>query len=309
MSIPARNLRLGAAPELWLGGEPSIPRPPDGWLAQARGAGYEGVELEPVLPDDPRALATMLDDRGLAAVAIPFVGGLLELTLDEEKRRLGSALELLARTGCRLLAYTDHTRSVRADETTALADRHKLRRDDARRYGEKLTRLADWLAAEGAALAWQPRLGTILADAAEIDLLLESSDVTVGLVLDMGVLAFAGADPLAAIRRHRGRLRHVRLQAVREVLAERVRAERWSFPRLVREGVLAAPGDEEAASPDLAAIGATLAEAGYAGWLVAAAERALAGRDPRADAEAGIEALRQVARAAATSSETKGAGP
>ncbi|MEK0082640.1 TIM barrel protein [Benzoatithermus flavus] len=300
------NAKLGVAPELWLGpmaesGRSRTPVSYD-WLAEVARAGYAGIELHPTLPDDPRALGLLLSDHGLVLAAAPFVGGLLELTLDEEKRRIGPSLDLLLASDCRLLTYTDFTLSVRRDEATALADRYVLRRDDVRRYGEKLTRLADWLAAEGAMLAYQPRLGTFLASEVEIGLLLESSDVTVGFVLDTGVSAFEGADPAALVGRHKDRLRHVRIQAPRKPVAERARAERWSFPRLVREGAFTVPGDA-AGTLDLAALGAGLARAGYEGWIVAAAERAPETRNPLEDAEMAMEALHAFADAASTPSQ------
>jgi inosose dehydratase len=300
MSKPSWNPKLGVASELWLGPTTGI-RPAPGpvrqdWLTEAATIGFVGIELHPALPDDLRELGPLLADRGLALAAAPFAGGLLELTLDEEKRRLGPALSLLLGTGCRLLAYSDLTRSSRTDEEMALADRFRLRRDDLRRYGEKLTKLADWLAGEGVALAFQPCLGTFVAGEAELGLLLDSSDVTVGFVLDTGPLLLEGDEPIALLGRHAARLRHVRLQAVREPLAERARVERWSFPRLAREGVLAVPGDEEAAL-DLAALGTALAEVGYGGWIMAAAERSPERRNPCQDGEMALEALRGLAGA------------
>src|SRR5689334_8658210 len=104
MSKPGWNARLGVAAELWLGPTSEVlwreGSPPERWLAEAARAGYAGVELHPTLPDDPRALVSLLSDHGLALAAAPFVGGLLELTLDEEKRRLGPGLGLLLGTGC-----------------------------------------------------------------------------------------------------------------------------------------------------------------------------------------------------------------
>lgn len=297
MSEPHIDAKLGVAPELWLGpiiGPRRLPAPaPWGWLGEAARAGYAGVELCPGLPEDPRELGPLLADHGLVPAIVPVVGGLLELTLHEEQRRLAPSLALALGTGCRLLAYTDFTRSARHHDEVALVDRPKLRRDDLRRYGEKLTRLADWLAAEGMALAYQPRLGTCLSSAAELDLLLESSDVTVGFVLDTGPLAFEGGapEPAGLIGRHKGRLRHVRLQGLREPMAERARARSWGFPRLVREGAFTVPG-EETGTLDLAAIRAGLAEAAYEGWVVAAAERAPESRSPREEAEMALETMR-----------------
>ena len=141
-------------------------------------------------------------------------------------------------------------------------------------------------------LAYLPRLGTLIEPEAE--LLLASSDVTVGFALDLGLLGFIGADPTAAIERCGDRLRLVRVQLVEESLAARARAEAWSFPRLAREGVFAPP-EPDAPTLNAAAIGAALASADYRGWLVAAAER-LSREDASPDtAAAAKEALDRIA--------------
>lgn len=247
-------------------------RSPPHWLGRAPALGVSAVELDLRLAMLPSELARLLADHGLSLAGAACVGGLLDLTLADEQRRLAAVLERSLAAGNDLLVYTDFTRSIRDDEAIALAARPQLRRDDLRRYGEKLTRLADWLMGEGSVLAYLPRASTFLLGEAEIDLLMASTDTSVRLALDSGAVAIAEADFLDLVRRHAARLHHLRLQQADGEKLKQARGQGWSWPRLVREGALAAPSPEMA-DPDPAALGTVLAEVGYAGWIAAAAER------------------------------------
>jgi len=211
---------------------------------------------------------------------------------------VAGVLEAVLAAGGDLLIYTEMTRNVQDREETPLAERPQLRRDDLRRYGEKLTRLADWLGGEGARLGYQPQLGTMIVSEADIDLLMASSDVTVGLVLDTGHLAVAGADPDALARCHAMRITHVYAQDARPELIERSHSEDWSFLHLIREEVLTFPGDTEEGAVDLAALTRSLADIGYEGWLIASAERDSPPADPRNTVETAYAALKNALAAA-----------
>ena len=271
------------------------PPPLLGWLAQAKRAGYAGVELQPHPSVTPREFAQMLEDGGLRLAGAPFVGGLAELTIDAERRRVAPVLERALAAGGGAILYTEFTREVRSDETVPLRDRPQPGRDELRRYGEKLTKLADWLAGEGCTLAYLPRLGTLIESRAEIDLLMASSDSTVRLALNLGAAAVAGIEAADLIRRQGERFGYLRLQSVDEERARQGRDEGWSFPRLLREGVQGAPSCH-APPPDLAALGRALTDVGYRGWAVAAAEGRPSDREPAtvaADARDAVERLMQ----------------
>lgn len=299
--VPAR---LGVSLHLWHGrfAAKLDPALVSRWLQEVERTGFTGVEFDPLLLPEPGLLRPVLDDSGLALAAASFAGGLLELNLDEERRRVAGVLDALLAAGCDLLVYTDQTRSVQDREEVPLAQRPQLRRDDLRRYGEKITRLADWLAGEGARLGYRPQLGTIIAGEAEVDLLMTSSDVTVGLTLDTGHLAAAGADPAHVLQRHAARLMHVHVLDGRTELVERARAEDGSFRHLIREGALTHPGDAAEAGTDLPDLVGRLADAGYNGWLVAGHEGEGAPADPPRRAELAFAALKD----AVTATETDG---
>jgi inosose dehydratase len=299
--------RLAASQELWAGpfgrGQVTLTTP---HLVEAQRWSYRGLEIDPMLHADKAELGAQLADHGLMVAATPFLGGLQELTVDAERARLGPTLQRGLSLGGDLIAYTDFTVDLRGDETRALRDRPRLRRDDLRRYGEKLTRLADWVATEGGTLAYLARLGTLIEGPDEMDLLLASSDVTVGLALDLGPVLLAGGDPVELISRYGSRLRLVRCQRLEQESAARAQAEGWSFPRLAREAVLG-PGDEDPESLETEALGRALAAVDYHGWLVAAADRFPGKREVAADVELAHGLLLKIQAAQAEARRSKAA--
>src|SRR5262249_61897386 len=108
----------------------------------------------------------------------------------------------------------------------------------------------------------------------------------VGLLLDTGHAAFAGADPVALAARYAGRIVHVHAKDVRAAVRERAAREDWSFLHAVREGVFTVPGDGSVA---FAAVFAALRP--YAGWIVLEAEQDPQRADPLTYASMGYRNL------------------
>jgi inosose dehydratase len=302
---PKARVRLGINPIGWsnddlpeLGGDIPLER----CLAEAARAGCSGIEKGGKFPNDPKLLRPLLESHGLVLVSGWFSGGLLELTLDEEKKRLGPHLRLLQEMGCPVLIYAETTGTVQNRMSVPLADRPKLKPDDLRRYAEKLTKLADWLVREECPMAYHHHMGTVVETEAEIDLLMANSDTSVGLLFDTGHLTFAGGDLAATFRRHAARIRHVHAKNVRPSVLEKVRSQRWSFLKGVVEGVFTVPGDAEGCV-DFEELARLLAEAGYRGWVVVEAEQDPKKAEPLRYATMGIEAIRAACAAAGVAVE------
>lgn len=286
-------VRLGIAPIGWtnddlpeLGGDIPLGQ----CLAEARRAGYSGVEKGGKFPSVAAELRPVLDDHGLELVSGWFSGGLLELDLDEEKRRIGPHLALLQAMGCPVLVYAETTGTVQGRMDIPVADRRRLRRDDIRRYGERLTALADWLKAEACPMAFHHHMGTVIETEEEVDLLMENSDISVGLLFDTGHLTFAGGDVPATMRRWAARINHVHAKDIRPAVLERLRKENWSFLKGVLEGVFTVPGDPEGGI-DFREVAKILKEIGYAGWIVVEAEQDPRKANPLEYAQMGHEEL------------------
>ena len=121
---------------------------------------------------------------------------------------------------------------------------------------------------------------------------MEGTEPSVGLLLDTGHLAFAGADPAAVCRRWAHRVNHVHAKDVRPDVLAQARQGRWSFLDSVVAGVFTVPGDGTVAFD--AAL-RPLRGAGYAGWMIVEAEQDPAKAHPLTYATAGFRHLRAVA--------------
>ncbi len=269
----AGPIRLGIAPIGWsnndlaeLGGDISLEQ----CLSEARAAGYQGVENGIKFPLEPKELGPILDAHGLRLITGWFSGELRYSALETEKNRLRQQLRLYQELGAPVLLYAETTDTVQNRIDHPLDDRPVMPDEEFKRYGEKLTDLADWLRAEGCPMTYHHHMGTVVETEREIDLLMANTDTSVGLLLDVGHLTFAAGDVLATTRRHGARINHVHCKDIRAEVLDRLKAERWSFLKGVIEGVFTVPGD---GSIDFAPFAKVLAEIGYRGWVVVEAEQ------------------------------------
>lgn len=287
------SVRIGIAPIGWtnddlpeLGGHITLEQ----CLREARLAGYRGVEKGGKFPADADAMRAALGGHGLALVSGWFSGRLLDGSLEAEQRRIRPQLDLFLAMNCPVIVYAETTGTVQGLPDTPVAERPRLTPDELRRYGERLTGLADWLGAEGCPMAFHHHMGTVVETEGEVDLLMAASGPSVGLLFDTGHLTFAGGDVEGTIRRHGARINHVHFKNIRPAVLEQVRAGRWSFLRGVREGVFTVPGDPDGCI-DFRAVARTLRAIDYAGWIVVEAEQDPAKAPPLAMAEMGMREI------------------
>jgi inosose dehydratase len=115
-----------------------------------------------------------------------------------------------------------------------------------------------------------------------------ATDSSVGLLLDIGHLAFAGADPTDVAWRHRLRINHVHCKDVRPGVLARARTADQSFLGAVLNGVFTVPGDGVI---NFAPVLSALKAADYRGWFVVEAEQDPAKASPLVYARRGFEYL------------------
>lgn len=237
-------------------------------LAEAKEAGFEGIELGHKFPREAGALRAVLGGFGLDLVSGWHSAELLRRTPEEEMRALRPHLDLLKAMGCRVLILAETSNAIHGDRATPLDERPVLRADEWPAFGRRLTAVGDAVAREGLALAYHHHMGTIVQSEADIDALMEATGASVHLLLDTGHATFAGADPAALARRHRARIAHLHAKDMRADVMARAKAERLSFLDAVIAGVFTVPGDGCVDFP------AVLAELhGYSGWAVVEAEQ------------------------------------
>jgi inosose dehydratase len=126
-----------------------------------------------------------------------------------------------------------------------------------------LDRVAEHAASRGVEASLHPHMGTMVETGPETLRVVAGSRI--GLCVDTGHLAAAGADPGEIVAADPARVRHVHLKDVDSALAAQVVAGSLTFADAVREGLFVPLGT---GSVDVSGIVDTLEESGYRGWYV-----------------------------------------
>jgi inosose dehydratase len=292
------TLRLGINPLTWsnddlpsLGAANSL----ETCLSEARTAGYDGVELGHKFPREAALLGPLLERHGLSLVSGWYSLRLLQRDVDAEFEAMAPHFELLAALGCEVMVACEVTSCIHGDINARLSARPRMAPGDWARFGDRLTRLAERMHAEGLRLAYHHHMGTVIQTGEDIDELMLRSGAAVGLLLDTGHLRFAGDDPVAAAERHASRIVHVHCKDLRPSVLAGVLNRDTSFLDAVVQGVFTVPGD---GCIDYPGVFAPLARAGYSGWLVVEAEQDPVIARPLHYARLGHAYLQRVAGAA-----------
>ena len=289
------GLKIGINPLTWtnddmteLGGA----TPLETCLAEAKQAGYDGVELGNKFPRDAATLKPILARHGLSLVSGWYSGRLLERSPADEIAAVEAHLSLLTAMGCTTMVFAEVSGCVHGERGTRLSHRPRLDDKGWRRLSAGLNEVARHLQKRGVRMAYHHHMGTVIETADEIDRLMTMTGPEVGLLLDTGHLTYAGGDPVAAARRHAQRIVHVHCKDIRRDVLAKAKQEDWSFLNAVLAGVFTVPGDGCVDYPN---VFDALAAVGYRGWLVVEAEQDPAKAHPLTYARMGHAYLRPLA--------------
>jgi inosose dehydratase len=264
-------------------------------LAEARLAGFAGIELGNKFPRDPAVLRPIMERHALCLISGWYSGHLLERSVTEELSAIEAHRALLVAMGCGVLVYAETSGSIAGDRHRPLSARPRLSAGGWRDLGGRLTELAERLLQRGIRLVYHHHMGTVIESEAEIDRLMAATNDSLSLLLDTGHLVFAGADPTTLARRYGHRIAHVHCKDVRRHVLARVQAGDASFLDAVLDGVFTVPGD---GCIDFGGVMAALAATDYRGWLVVEAEQDPANAPPLAYARLGFGHLSAAAQRA-----------
>jgi len=288
-------VRIGINPLTWtnddlpeLGEQNSL----ETCLAEAKLAGYEGVELGRKFPRQAKILGPILDQHGLNLVSGWYSGRLLERSVEDELKALQPHLTLLKALGAQAMVFCEVSRCVHGDRKVPLSKRPKLAEKEWAPFSRNLDQVAGYLKDQGVPMAYHHHMGTVIQAEDEVDRMMDATK-NVGLLLDSGHLTFAGGDPLRALKRHAKRIVHVHCKDIRKEKLAQAKKKDLSFLEAVLGDVFAVPGD---GSIDFEPILKALANSRYSGWLVVEADQDPAKAHPLTHARIGHDCLRPLAR-------------
>ncbi|WP_117190393.1 myo-inosose-2 dehydratase [Rhizobium terrae] len=269
----------------------------DQCLDEAAKIGFDGIEKGHKFPQEPAALKAVLEPRKLRYVSGWHSLNLLANSVEDEKKAMQPALDLLKAMGCKVIIVCETSNAIHGDDGKAVNDRPKLAEGDWKSFGAGVEALAEFSAAQGISLVYHHHMGTIVESEDEIDKLMENTGPHAKLLLDTGHTLFGGGNPERVAKKHMARVGHIHAKNVRPVIAAQVRNEGLSFLEGVRRGVFTVPGDKEG-GVDFPPVLKIVAEHGYEGWLVIEAEQDPDVRNPFEYQSMGLSSLKAMALAA-----------
>ena len=254
----------------WLGDFISL----DTCLAEAKKAGFAGVELGRKFPRQAKKLKPILDKHGLKLVSGWYSAELVRRDAKAEIAAMKDHLKLLKALGAEVMVFAETSGEIINQVGAPISKRPKLSTAaEWKVLGARFTSVAEHLLENDVRMAVHHHMGTVIESAQDVDRLLENSGDAVGLLLDTGHMTFSGGDPVAVAKRYAQRIVHVHCKDIRRYALTACRRRDVSFSEAVLCGIFTAPGD---GMVDFPAVFDVLAKAKYDGWLVQEAEQ-----DPR----------------------------
>jgi inosose dehydratase len=284
--------RLAGAPISW--GVCEVP----GWglelpvrrvLAEMQQLGLAATELgsDGYMPTDPAELKDLCAEFDLA-----MIGGFVPLVVHEPSQR--EATVAAAHRAASLMSAAGGTVFVTSSVTDwDWGPRSPLSADDWRVAADVLDEVGEIVAAYGMTQAIHPHLRTILETRADIEALLDVSDV--GWTFDTGHMQIGGMDPMEFVEIAFDRIRHVHLKDVVMDTALPVFRGDASIMEGVQAGMFCNLGSGDVPIGDIVK---ALEARGYDQWYVLEQDAAITsgepeeGSGPYLDVLASIEFLR-----------------
>lgn len=278
-----QNVKLGIAPIAWtnddlpeLGGENTFEQ----CVSEMALAGFTGSEVGNKYPKDPSVLKPALALRGVEICNAWFSTFLISRPYEETEKAFEAHVAFLAAMGANVVGVSEQSYSTQGIQTQPVFEgKYEMNDEQWALLCDGLNKLGKLsLEKYGVALTFHHHMGTVVQTAAETDRLMAGTDPKyVSLLFDSGHFAYCGEDPVAQVRKHAGRIRHVHLKDIRPDVVSRVRAKKLSFLEGVRQGAFTIPGD---GCVDFDAIFKVLSESGYEGYMVVEAEQDPAKANP-----------------------------
>jgi len=277
-----KKIKLGISPIAWtnddmpeLGAENTFEQ----CISEMALAGFVGSEVGNKYPRDVKELKKALHLRGLEIASAWFSYYITTAPFEKTKERFVNHRDFLYEMGAKVIVVSEQGHSIQGCEDKPLFDEKPHFTDEEwikLAYG--LNELGKLAQDKDMYIVYHHHMGTGVQTTEEIDRLLRMTDEDlVYLLYDTGHLYFSGEDTIDILKRYLPRIKHIHLKDVRPKIMNKVKNERLSFLRSVREGVFTVPGDGCINFVDIFTI---LANSNYEGWMITEADQDPAKANP-----------------------------
>ena len=293
------KVKLGFSPIAWtnddlpsLGGKNTFQQ----CISEMAIAGFAGSELGNKYPRNPTVLKERLTPHGIqicnAWFSTFFADGKSKETIDN----FLSQTDFLYDMGAKVIGCSEQSGSIQKDVDKAIfGDKPSFDEKQWDLVTDGYNRLSEIAERKGMKVCLHHHMGTAIQTPLEIDRFMESTSLTVGLLLDTGHLYYSEGTQEAIIgvlTKYVHRVFHVHLKDVRDEVRQRVISGRHSFLDGVRLGAFTIPGDGVI---DFELVFSILERSDYEGWLVVEAEQDPSRANPLEYARRARQFLRRVA--------------
>jgi inosose dehydratase len=277
------KVKLGIAPIAWtnddlpeLGKENTFEQ----CVSEMALAGFTGSEVGNKYPKDIEILKKALDLRGVQICNAWFSTFFTTKPQKETIEEFIKHRDFLYEMGAKVIGCSEQGHSIQGLEKPIFDEKPVFTDEEWEKLAAGMNKLAKLAAEKGMKVSLHHHMGTGIQTPEEIDRFMEITNDEVYLLFDTGHIYFSEGTQEAVdnlIDKYSDRIVHVHLKDVREDVLKKVKNEKWSFLKGVKEGVFTVPGDGVI---NFDHTFETLAKSQYEGWMVVEAEQDPAKANP-----------------------------
>lgn len=280
--LDKNKVKLGIAPIGWtnddmpdLGAENTFQQ----CVSEMALAGFTGCEVGNKYPTDATELKKALDLRGMTICNRWFSSFLITKPYEEVEAEFIKELDFLKAVGAKVIGVSEQSHSIQGlMDQPVWEGKYVMNDEEWKTFVDGLNKLGKVAKDKGMTLTFHHHMGTVVQTEEEIDRFMDSVDPNyVFLLFDSGHCTFAGIDPVKVLGKYIGQTRHIHVKDVRKEMAEKSKAESWSFLKGVRNGVFTVPGDGDV---DFEPLFDIIEKSGYEGYILVEAEQDPAKANP-----------------------------
>lgn len=235
-------------------------------------AGFKGTEIGNKYPKDVKILKRALEIRDLKIASAWFSSFLTTKPYKETEKAFIEHRDFLNAMGSKVIVVSEQGHSIQGEMETPIFDgKYHFNDKQWSLLADGLNKLGKLAKDKGMKVVYHHHMGTGVQTTEEIDKLMSITDENlVYLLFDTGHLVYSGENPIEILKKYVHRIKHVHLKDIRPEIVNKVKNEKLSFLKGVREGAFTVPGD---GTIDFTPIFNILAENSYEGWLMIEAEQ------------------------------------